>query len=82
MKPCRKEGGTVDCPYCGDEMQAGFVRCRDGVRWSPKKPPVAALAALVPDSVVLGGHGSYAPESTAVAYNCSSCKMVVIPYEG
>ncbi len=62
------------------EMESGFVRCRDGVRWSPEKPPVAALALLMPDSIVLGNHGSYSPETTAVAHNCASCKMVVIPY--
>lgn len=72
---------AMKCPFCGVEMESGFVRCQDGVRWSPAKPPVAALAALMPNSIALGGHGSLASESTAIAHNCASCKMVVIPYE-
>lgn len=76
-----REGNAMKCPFCGSEMEGGFVRCRDGVRWSPGRPPVAALAAFMPGSVVLGGCGDDESETTAVAHRCPGCKMVVIPYE-
>lgn len=34
------------CPYCNKEMKKGYIQCRDGLHWTPKKQTVAALAGL------------------------------------
>ena len=69
------------CPYCGKEMQAGFIQCRDGVTWTPKKQPVASLSFLGKGAVSL--ENGAADNSHAVyAYNCPECKKVVIEYTG
>lgn len=27
----------MKCPYCNDEMNQGYIQCRDGLYWTPKK---------------------------------------------
>ena len=27
----------MKCPYCNKEMESGYVQCRDGLHWTPKK---------------------------------------------
>ena len=36
----------MKCPYCNLEMEKGFVQCRDGVYWTPKKQWVSALSSM------------------------------------
>lgn len=41
------------CPYCGKEMEAGFIQCRDGVTWTPKKQFLPSLSFLGKGAVSL-----------------------------
>ena len=34
------------CPFCGEEMTPGVIQSRDGVYWSRKAGPMAALSWL------------------------------------
>ena len=36
------------CPFCGEEMTPGVIQSRDGVYWSRKAGPMAALQAKSP----------------------------------
>jgi len=65
------------CPYCGKEMTPGYIQCRDGVYWTPKKAFVPALSSLKKGAVSLQNHPEY-PSSTSVAYLCKRCKRVII----
>ena len=63
----------MKCPYCGEEMQQGYIQSRDGVYWTEKK-------LIIPAVVPLGG-GKYvklSQESTAIAYFCKPCKKVIM----
>lgn len=63
----------MKCPYCNKEMESGFIQCRDGVTWTPKKQLVAALSFL--------GKGSlHLASNTVCAYKCGECKKVIIDY--
>ncbi len=70
------------CPYCNNEMRKGFVQCRDGVYWTPKKQWVSALASLASGAIPIGTDDKLMPNSKAIAYNCENCKNVMIPYGG
>ena len=68
------------CPYCNKEMKKGYIQCRDGLHWTPKKQTVAALAGLGVGAVLIGSEDGLVPNTTAIAYHCESCKKVVIDY--
>ncbi len=70
----------MNCPYCNSEMQQGFVQCRDGVYWTPKKQWVSALSSLAKGAIPIGSNDKLMPNSKALAYNCKNCKTVIIPY--
>lgn len=73
------EGSQILCPYCGKEMELGYIQCRDGVTWTPKKQLVASLSFFGNGSVRI--ENGAADNSTAVyAYNCPECKKVIIDY--
>ena len=69
------------CPYCGKEMELGYIQCRDGVTWTRKPVHVAALSALSRSAVRLSSEslGMFAG-SAVEAYRCADCKKVVIDY--
>ena len=71
----------MKCPYCENEMELGYIQCRDGVYWTSKKVFAAALSVFGKDCTSLeNGAGN---NNTAVyAYKCSSCKKVMIDYTG
>ena len=67
------------CPYCGNKMELGYIQCRDGVTWTPKKQLVAALSVLGKGSVSLA-NGAAESSKMVYAYKCGDCKKVVIDY--
>ena len=70
----------MKCPYCNNEMQKGYIQCRDGVTWTPKKQWVAAFSSLGAGAVPLGKDNGLSPNSVAEAYHCGTCKKVIIDY--
>ena len=43
----------MKCPYCDKEMQSGYIQCRDGLHWTPKKQKVAALSGMGKGAIVV-----------------------------
>ena len=41
------------CPYCQKEMALGYIQCRDGLTWTPRRQPIAALSSFGRDAVPL-----------------------------
>ena len=69
----------MKCPYCQKEMEQGYIQCRDGVNWTPKKQLVAALSCFGKGSISLeNGAGR---NSAVYAYHCSDCEKVIIDYQ-
>lgn len=69
----------MKCPYCGREMDLGYIQCRDGVTWTPKQQLVAALSFLGKGSVSLANSADD-HSRTVYAYKCGECKKVMIDY--
>ena len=70
----------MHCPYCGEEMLPGYVQCRDGVYWSSKKRPVAALPIFGGDTLRLSDESTPFGGSLAAAYRCVKCRKIIIDY--
>ena len=71
----------MKCPYCGAEMEQGFIQCRDGVSWQKKQRLVAAVSSLSGDAVVLArSQGNPFSGAAAIAHHCQACKKIVIDY--
>ncbi len=69
----------MKCPYCNKEMESGFIQCRDGVTWTPKKQLIPALSVLGKGSLSLANGAADNP-NTVYAFKCAECKKVVIDY--
>lgn len=64
----------MKCPYCGEEMVAGFIQCRDGMFWTPRKSLIASLSRFQKGALRLSEN------SSAVAYRCDRCKKILLDY--
>lgn len=69
----------MKCPFCGEEMALGYIQCRDGLNWTPKKQLVAALSCFGRGRVSLANGASNSPNAV-YAFHCDKCKKVVIDY--
>lgn len=70
----------MQCPYCGEETQAGVIQSQHELSWLPKRAKLFAAADLNPGAVVLSEF-SFLRGSVVVAYHCAGCRKVVIDYE-
>ena len=70
----------MKCPYCEQELKQGYVQCRDGLHWTPKKQMVAALSSLGKGAVAIGNEEGYMANSCATAFLCENCETVIIRY--
>lgn len=64
----------MKCPYCGQEMESGYIQCRDGVVWTPKKSVIPALSFLQKRAMPFSSRA-------IIAYRCIKCKKIICNYE-
>lgn len=69
----------MNCPYCENEMIAGYICCRDGVFWTEEAPLVAALSGFSKNAVSLWD-ATTDSERAVRAYNCDKCRKVIVDY--
>ena len=75
-----KEGQTMNCPYCNNEMEKGLIHSPQELNWiKGEKRKFFTRAFLHKDSIVLS-ELSMMKGSACVAYNCPNCKKIVIDY--
>ena len=72
----------MKCPYCNKEMTQGYIQCRDGVYWSEKKRPVAAISAFSGEMISLSDDeaGPFSGKA-AIAFCCADCKKVIVDFQ-
>ncbi len=68
------------CPYCGHAMESGYIQCRDGVVWTKKKRPIAAIGPVLQPYVVLAPAEGVFSGGAVRADCCSHCKKIIIDY--
>lgn len=67
------------CPYCGKEMDLGYIQSRDGITWTPKKVLHGVVASLYKGATSLE-NGAADNSNVVYAYKCSECKKVIVDY--
>lgn len=67
------------CPYCGKEMEMGYIQCRDDIWWAEKKRLAAAFPSLSKKAVKLAV-SEFFSEAAVEAYLCRGCKKIEIDY--
>ena len=71
----------MQCPYCGNEMAEGYIQCRDGVFWSDKLRPVAAIPVLRKGKLIPLHAPTLSNRTRAAFANCcESCGKVIIEF--
>ena len=60
-------------------MMLGYIQCRDGLTWTPRRQPVAALSCFGKGSVPLS-NGAADNARTVYAYRCADCQKILIDY--
>ncbi len=68
------------CPYCSNELDLGYIQCRDNIAWIKKKQPIAALSSFSNSSIILASGGGVFSGVAVKAYCCPQCKKIIIDY--
>ena len=73
----------MNCPYCQNPMDEGIIQCRDGLYWTAKARPVAALPLGGKERIDLsdGADGGLFRGHKAAAFRCKECKKIVLEYK-
>lgn len=67
------------CPYCGNELQEGFVQSDRLVFFTPKLHKIFVAPNLSKENeIVLTSSNWFYPNCTA--FLCNNCKKVIIDY--
>lgn len=70
----------MKCPYCGAEMEKGLIHGHNELNWiKGEKRRVFASSNVHKDAIVLS-ELSFRKGSAVVAYNCGTCKKIIINY--
>ena len=70
----------MNCPYCNEKMVKGLIHSSHELNWiKGEKRKIFARAEFHENAVVLSKL-SYLKGSACIAYNCPSCKKIVIDY--
>lgn len=59
----------MQCPYCGNEMEIGYLQSRDGIGWGKKELLLKAFSELFAEKP-LG--------KVVETYRCRQCKKMII----
>ena len=66
----------MQCPYCGHEMEAGFVQAPHGMVWSAKQLDISFSATNKGD-LWLGERRDFMSPSHMAAFLCRGCRTIV-----
>ena len=70
----------MKCPYCGNEMEQGFIQSPQEISWKKgDKRPLLGRAQFHEGSVILSGL-SFMKGSAVTAFFFFFCKKVIIDY--
>lgn len=68
----------MNCPYCNNEMEKGYIQSSKEVYYTTKPTKFALLASAKIEDINLT-KGIFAPV-TIESFNCPVCKKILINY--
>lgn len=73
-----KKGNTMKCPFCGKNMDVGYIASSGDITWTPKgKKSHSIVNCLKPYEVCLS-NTNYFGMTKLKTYRCAECKKVLI----
>ena len=71
----------MKCPYCNSDLTEGFIYSPRALSWTTRKLKTFSETSLTKEgNIVLSETGLLQP-AKVVAYNCPSCKKIIISYD-
>lgn len=67
----------MNCPFCEEKMQPGFINARMDIVWTPTKKAHDEDPTLDPHAVLLPEESRF-DEENKPSYYCKSCDRVVV----
>ena len=75
-KQAEEEGLPVPCPYCGAEMEKGYLICGRGtIQWTKVKPG-AILGNFFAETIPISDEGFL--NSYKTSHMCTTCRKLVV----
>lgn len=69
----------MKCPYCGKEMEKGFIHDGNHIRWYPEGMDVFGFYPEEDGAVRLNATGGLMTAAKAESWYCADCRMVITP---
>jgi len=69
------------CPYCGKELEKGYIQSPRPISWLPRKVKMFTRANFTEKGAIVLSEGSELSAPCAIAYNCNICKKIIIDYK-
>ena len=69
----------MNCPYCGKEMEKGFILDGNHIRWYPEGMDVFGFCPEEDGAVRLNATGGVMTAAKAESWYCPDCRMVITP---
>jgi len=71
----------VKCPYCNNDLIAGYIYSPRTLSWTKEKLKTFSEHRLTKEgNIVLSETGLLHP-AKVLAFNCASCKKIIISYD-
>ncbi len=71
----------MNCPYCKQEMEEGYIQSLDNVSWNCKEKRIGVLASFGIESIKLTSSKGPLKGNTGKAFKCNKCKIILMKYE-
>lgn len=72
---------TEKCPYCGKQLEKGYIQSPRPISWLPRKIKLFTNMNFTEKEAIILSEGTTLAAPCVIAYNCSSCKKIIIDYE-
>lgn len=70
-----------NCPYCGKQLEIGYIQSPRPVSWLPKKIKMFAKSSFTENGAIILSEGKILSAPCVIAYNCRACKAIIIDYD-
>lgn len=71
----------MKCPYCGKEMKLGYIQSPRPISWLPQQLKWFTKSGFTENGAIILSEGKLFSAPCVFAYNCSTCKAVIIDYK-
>lgn len=71
----------MKCPYCNNDLTEGFIYSPRTLSWTTGKLKTFSESSLTKEGNIVLAETGLLQSAKVVAYNCPSCKKIIISYD-